>query len=109
MDHGKIFKGCPDAMMDTFLEKWSEGESYWLPFVQTLRFNEIQVPKHLEDDFVESVNFQEFLTPINDSAGELRKSCELFLGPPFRFSKPQVNRIEDKGKSLLINTVIVFP
>jgi hypothetical protein len=80
MDQAKIFMAYLDEMVDTFLEKWPEGESYWLPLVQTLRFHEIQVPQHLEVDFVEGVNFQEFLTQINHSAGELRKSCELFLG-----------------------------
>ncbi|SMC02090.1 hypothetical protein SAMN00768000_0301 [Sulfobacillus thermosulfidooxidans DSM 9293] len=94
MDNAKIFMGYLDEMVDTFFERWPEGESYWLPLVQTLQFNEIQVPKHLEADFA-GVDYQEFLTQINYSVGELRKSCELFLGSPFRFPKLQVKRFEE--------------
>ncbi len=85
MDNAKIFMGYLDEMVDTFFERWPEGESYWLPLVQTLRFNEIHIPKHLDADFA-GVDYQEFLTQINYSAGELRKSCEIFLGSPFRFA-----------------------
>ena len=95
MNKAKIFMGYLDEMVDTFLEKWPEGESYWLPLVQTLRFHEIQVPQHLEGDFA-GVDYQEFLTQINDSAGELQESCELFLGSPFRFPSPQVKRMEEE-------------
>lgn len=82
MDNAKIFMGYLDEMIDTFFEKWPKGEAYWLPLVQTLRFNDIQVPKHLEVDFVEGVDFREFLLQINDSAAELQESCNLFLGSP---------------------------
>ncbi len=82
MNNAKIFMGYLDEMIDTFFEKWPEGESHWLPLLQTLRFNDVQVPKHLEVDFVEGVDYQEFLSQINYSAAELQESCKLFLDSP---------------------------
>ena len=36
-----------DEMIDMFEKFWPDGETYWLPLIQQLRFDEITIPQHL--------------------------------------------------------------
>lgn len=51
-----------DEMIYVFEKFWSDGENYWLPLIQQLRFDEITIPQHID-----SYNFQCLREQLNDS------------------------------------------
>lgn len=72
-------------VLDLLRETWPDGEDYWFPLLQSLQYDAIEIPDHLN-----TFAFQSHLEAINLAALALEEACYRFLSTikPHPFNMP---------------------
>ncbi len=81
----EAFVDAIHALLELLTRSWPEGESHWFPLIQSLQYDDIQVPEHLK-----TFEFQSHVESLNHAALALEEACQRFSGTinPHAFNLP---------------------